>query len=187
MNQPPFVVYSPARTGSSLIAGNLEKHFGVPAVHTHDYAWTPPDDTYTAIISLREPLIDSVLSVIMAEYTDEYATYTDKTIAPFRVHPGKFATLYKIHRDFYGLIDRSRFQHVIEIWYDQLINDPNYLFAKLGIEAKTMYNIRQRSPYRYYDLFTNINQLQMIAERLDKFDDNLIELMDNDTDEATFQ
>ena len=167
LNQPPFVVYSPARTGSSLIVGNLEKYFGVPAVHTHDFAWTPPDDTYTCIISRRAPLIDSVLSVIMAEYTDEYATYTNKEIEPFNVHTGKFTTLYSIHRDFYNSIDRTQFKNVVEIEYDQLMNDPHYLFAQLGINEQTRYDIRQRSPYNYYKLFTNIDELKTIAEGLD--------------------
>lgn len=165
-----MIVFSPARTGSSLIVGNLNRYFHTSVTHTHNQ-YEPYHNESTCILSSRENIIDSVLSQVLVEITDEASVYSNKIIVPFVLNPEKFVNSYQLHRDFYGQIDVSQYQRVIEVLYQPLMDDPYYLFRQLGILEQTVYDKTNKSVYNYNTLIINIDQLRQIAKRLNRYDD----------------
>jgi hypothetical protein len=169
--QESFVVFSPARTGSSLIVGNLNRYFNTSVVQMHDQHWTPPNNNYTCILSKRENIIDSTLSQLLVSLTHEASIYSNKNLDTFVFNPEQFINIYQLQRDFYKEIDVSKYQKVIEIWYEPLMSDSYYLFQQLDIIEQTVYDKTNKSVYNYNNLITNIDQLRQIAKRLDLYDD----------------
>jgi hypothetical protein len=100
----------------------------------------------------------------MMEYTNEESVYSNKLLSPFKADPGKFISCYRNQLNYYNQIDLSRYKQIIEVYYEQLINDPDYLFGLLGIKEKTDYTLVNKSTNNYYNLFTNIAQLKLIAD-----------------------
>jgi hypothetical protein len=168
------VVYTAGRTGSHLIVNNLTNYFKVPArnyydnnyingvVHCHNPLYIPPTDDFTCIVSKRK----NKISAIFASQTAEFTHYSDKIIEPFKISIDNFKSSYIHYESVYKLIDISYYNNIIEIYYEDLINDPLHLFSKLNINWSIKY-LTEKSPYNYYKLIENIDELKFCYDTLE--------------------
>jgi len=101
------------------------------------------------------------------EITQEPNNYTGRTIEPFTIDPNRFHGLYQSHQQFYDKVDTKLYQKIIDIWFEPLMQDPYYLFRTLGYTRTTNYSLVNQSPYNYYQLVTNVNQLKKVAHDVD--------------------
>jgi hypothetical protein len=124
----------------------------------------PPHDDFVCILSRRRDVFASVLSHAVLDITQEPNNYTNKSLAPFAINPDRFHGLYTNHVNFYKNLDLTFFKTKIEIWFEELISDPYYLFRQLGQAGETNYSVIDRSPYNYYELVTNIEQLKQVGQ-----------------------
>jgi hypothetical protein len=149
-----------------LIAGNLRKQFASSPIvnHLHDTSYIPPvyypPTERICVLSKRKNVFKAVLSLLVLEVTGEPSSYTNKTIEPFTIDLRTFKAVYISHLTFYKQINLSHYDKVIEVWFDELISDPYYLFKQFDITAETDYTVIEKSPYKYQELVTNINELK---------------------------
>ena len=86
------VIYSPGRTGSTLIRYNLShylSYFNLQAESTHDPNYVPDGDSI-CVLSKRLNIFDSALSQLILTSTQEPVIYTSKYIEPFEVSIEQF-------------------------------------------------------------------------------------------------
>lgn len=176
------VVYTTGRTGSNLITRNLATYFKVPhyndndistdvdhgVVHCHNPLWFPSNNNFVCILSKRRNLFDAIMSILLGKTSNEFSTYTNKLIVPTTVSQLDFTNCYWFMKSFYASIDTSSFKQVLDIYYEDLIDNPSYLFSLLNIDSKTSYNLSEKSPYRYKDLILNVDLLRILFADLEK-------------------
>ena len=162
-----FVVFSPCRTGSTIIINNLLKDKKNTVVHTHDPTWRPQSEDFVCILSRREDPLAAVISQSVMEVTGEVHTYSN-SITPFVVDLDRFYNLYLAHKIFYKKIVLDGYKQIIDIWYNRLVADPYYLFRELGQHQQTDYSTIPKSPYDYTKIITNYEQLQEAAKEVEQ-------------------
>lgn len=172
------VVYTAGRTGSHLIINNLCRHYHVThqldsdrsivdgIVHTHNPMYVPTTDNFVAVISRRRNLFDSILSTELAKITNEFVTYTKKEITPFAIDLAKFKNCYFFQKAFYQAIDRTRYNKVVDVYYEDLISNPNCLLSDFNVKIDL--SVTEKSPYNYYNLVINIKKLKEIFQELEQ-------------------
>jgi len=172
------VVYTTGRTGSTLICKNLADHFGVAhgydhdkknidgVVHAHNPLWGPPGPGWWCVLSRRRDLFTAVMSTLIGRMTSEFDNYKAHKIDPRFIEIQDFVDTVWFMRCFYQSIDLSKFSHVIDIYYEDLMTDPEHLFKHFGIDKSTDYTLSQRAPYRYQDLIINHDDLRTVFDRL---------------------
>ena len=171
------VVYTAGRTGSHLIVKNLIRQYRVQprfdsdigfidgVVHTHNPLYIPPNNNFIAIISQRQNLFDSIISMEVTKITNEFVAYSNKPITPYAISIEQFKDCYFFQKAFYQAIDRTLYNKVIEINYEDLISNPDALSA---VNVKIDILLGNKSPYNYYELITNINELKEIYLQLEQ-------------------
>jgi hypothetical protein len=169
------VVYTAGRTGSHLIIRNLfakyhlkirsdqESNFTDGIVHTHNPLYRPPSNNFIAIVSQRKNLFESILSTELAKVTNEFTDYTNKTIQPYSIDINKFKNCYFYQKSFYRAINRTGFSKVVDVFYEDLISSSDSL-SEFGITVDLSIG---KSPYNYYDLITNIDELKDLYNQLE--------------------
>ena len=153
-----FVIATFPRTGSTLIRYNLNNYFGVFIEHTHNRWYRPPSDDFTVVVSRRRNVFDCVCSHFVMLHTGEVNTYSGKEFKQFNIDLQSFKAILQAHDDFYKEFDLSCYQNVVEVWYEDMISDPWYLFKKFNISEKTVYGVQQ-SPNRYQQLVKNLDDV----------------------------
>ena len=148
------------RTGSTLIIGNINRYFEVDAIQTHDPNFVPPHEDFTCIITKRDDLFNLLCSQLVMDHTHESHNYSDKTVQPFCADPEKLNGLWAAHHEFYKTRNLTPYKKIIEIDFENLISDPYYLFSRFNVVEQTTYENNKRSPYRYQDLITNLDELR---------------------------
>jgi len=148
------------RTGSTLIIGNINRYFGIDATQTHDPNFVPPHEDFTCIITKRDDLFNLLCSQLVMDHTNESHAYSGKIIQPFRADPIKLNGLWAAYHDFHKTRNLTPYKKIIEIEFKNLISDPYYLFNQFNIVEQTTYENNERSPYRYQDLITNLDELR---------------------------
>lgn len=165
MSRDVYLIYTPGRTGSTLIVGNLSKYFtsDVQQIHNPLYELQYDGNTdYICVLSRRHNTFDAILSQLILEKTNEPHIYSNSDVTPFSANIDQFKTLYQIYTTFYSKINLPLFKKVVEVWYEDLVLNPYYLFNQFGVNEKTDYNFSNKSPYDPYKLITNINELKQI-------------------------
>lgn len=164
------VILTPGRTGSHLILKNLTQYFredweyekvkgGRGIVHTHNPDFVPPVNDFIGILSRRRDQFSAILSSILARKTGEHGYYTGKTVEPFSIGRGNFLNEYHFHKTFFSRVHCHRYSKIVDVYYEDMLADRYYLFGQLGIRASCIYP-GEKSPYRYDDLVTNVNELR---------------------------
>lgn len=151
------VVFTPGRTGSQLIVNNIRNHFNIPVIHTHNPLLEIVEGDAIAFVSYRHNVFESIASILLGKRTNEYTSYTTKSVEKFTVSRAEFEDCFWFYKCFYQSINQDKFEKVIDVWFEDLINDPKYLFNLLGIDHATDYNF-PKSPRNYYELISNIDQ-----------------------------
>jgi hypothetical protein len=166
MEARTFVVFSPGRTGSTLVVKNINQWAGrdiAYAIHNpqfvHSDEFIPFHKDLVCILSRRKNIFRGALSQLVLEHTQEPTFYTGTKNTPFAVNIDRFYSLYKQYLIFYNTIDTSIYNEVVDIVFEDILEDDNYLFRKIGIDHKTDYSVCQKSPYDYYSLITNIDDV----------------------------
>ena len=162
-----YVVFSPCRTGSTIIVNNLSTDITNTVIHMHNPEWTPYRDDFICILSKRKDRFATVLSHAVMDTTGEIHNYSN-TLEPFEIDTARFKRLYLSHLHFYKQIQLNCYQQVVEVWYDELISDPRYLFKQLGQRQRTNYSTISKSPYDYAKLILNYDHLKQIANNMDQ-------------------
>jgi hypothetical protein len=152
------MILTPGRTGSTLIQNNLRKYFN-NVQQSHEPNINPKSDNCICLISRRKNTLNSILSQIIGGKTEEYDRYTGKKIKKFKVEPFDIDTSLRHHTAFYNSIRTEYYNKIIEVYYEDIILDPGHLFSLFGISAMMDYTLCQKSPYNYYDLIENIDEL----------------------------
>jgi hypothetical protein len=160
-----FVINAFPRTGSTLVRDNLSSYFGVFVEHTHDRLYRPPGDDFTAVVTRRRNVFDCICSHFVMLHTGEMNIYSGQDFDQFDIDLHKFRELVQAHTDYYKKLDLSCYQKVVEIWFEDLISNPWYLFGQFNIVEKTMYSM-QKSPNRYQQLVKNINEVYTCYQSL---------------------
>jgi hypothetical protein len=174
------VIYTTGRTGSQLIGHNLSSYFqssyydgrsfnadhGV--VHCHNPLWIPPNDNFICIISKRKNLFNAILSSLFGNISKEYVAYTNKNFEPLTISEFDFIRCYWFMKTFYKAIDTSYYKQIVEIYYEDIIDNPKHLFSCFNIDRNTEYNLSKKSPYCYSELILNFNELQSLFNDLEK-------------------
>ena len=166
MFQKSLVVHGFPRTGSSLVRANLSEYFNVFVEQNHDFLYVPSHTEFTAIVTKRKNLFDCLCSHFVMLHTGEMITYSGEKHSKFEIDTVEFTKLFFGYYGFYDKINLTCYNRVIEIWFEDLILDPYYLFGKFNLVEKTSYEIIQPSPNRYENLVTNVDELQECYQSL---------------------
>ena len=163
-----FVVSSPCRTGSTIILNNLLKNKNNTVVHNHNSEWQPPNSNFVCILSRRKDRFAAVVSHAVMDATKQPPHTYSSTVVSLTINVNRFRNLYLSHKIFYSKINLDSYKQVVEIWYEELISDPYYLFRELGQHQQTDYTTIPKSPYDYSKLITNYVQLQEVAKKIEQ-------------------
>jgi len=171
MEAKTFVVFSPGRTGSTLIVKNINQWAGKDvayAVHNpnfvHSEQFIPLHKDLVCVLSRRDNIFHGALSQLVLEHTQEPTFYTGTKNTPFSADIYRFNGLYNQYLKFYDAIDTSIYSEVIDIVFEDIFADDTYLFRQLGIDNKTDFGVCQKSPYDYYKLIVNIDDVVKYAK-----------------------
>jgi hypothetical protein len=163
------VVFTAGRTGSHLIRNNLSKYFNSDQViQTHNPLLELPTANAIPVISRRRNTFDAIISMIVASRIDKFHwTRHDATINidPFNVNVVDFEHSFVFQTAFYRAISARNFTNSVEIFYEDILDDPTHLFSKFGINHP-IENLLIKSPYDSDSLITNIDQLQEVYTQL---------------------
>jgi|694.fasta_scaffold146030_2 hypothetical protein len=156
LNYDSAVIITPGRTGSQLIRKNFQDFFNIRITHTHNPLWSPPANCI-AFISKRRNMLESIASTLVGKRSNEFTSYTYKILESFTVDRTEFESCFWFYRCYYYIIDTTKFSKIIEVWHEDMLEDPKYLYGLLGIDKLTDYTF-PKSPYDYYQLISNIDQ-----------------------------
>jgi hypothetical protein len=131
----------------------------------HDFEYIPPTDDFTAIVTKRKDVFGCLCSHLVMLHTGEMSIYSHKEFSQFDIDLLSFSSLFAAHDEFYKKFDLTRYRNVVEIWFEDLISDPYYLFGQFNISEKTSYGI-ERSPNRYEKLVKNIDDVYTCYQSL---------------------
>jgi hypothetical protein len=153
------VVLTPGRTGSQIILKNLQQYFGKNnVIHTHDPLVGLTTPAKLAVISHRRDIFSAIVSTLVGKRTNEFTHYQGKYNKKFTVNQTEFESAYQHHKIFYEVIDKQNFVQCVDMYHEDVIADPDYLFSKLNIERTTNLNLQAKSPYNNRELISNIDQ-----------------------------
>ena len=98
-------------------------------------------------------------------HTGEMHAYSGREFDQFDINLESFCAFVQAHDDYYKELDLTCYRQVVEIWFEDLISDPWYLFGQFNIVEKTKYGI-QKSPNRYQQLVKNIDEVYTCYQSL---------------------
>jgi hypothetical protein len=194
-NVKNIIVFGPGRTGSHWIEKILIDLCGGSGktiqditllpnrwlIHTHDIVDlinTKPQlrDSCILVNSLRRSHFDRAISNLVADKIDEYFKYSSKPIDPFTVDIGNFETAYRfaeIQAAQFNKFMRYRYTHIVDIYYEDLINSANpeeYVAGMLNMSYTQTDRLEQsnsfKNPRNYKNLILNWDDLVAHSETL---------------------
>ena len=118
---------------------------------------------WVALISRRRNDFNCVISNIIANHTTEYYTYSNNLL-PFHVPCANFINEYRRILQFYNDIDTTGFAKVFEVWSEDMLQYPKYLYNLFDINKSIDYNITNKSPYNETSII-NINELKILWQQ----------------------
>ena len=112
-------------------------------------------------------MFDCVCSHFVMLHTGEMNIYSSQEFGQFDINLKDFRDLVQAHTDYYKELDLSCYRQVVEIWFEDMIADPWYLFGQFNIVEKTSYGV-EKSPNRYQQLVKNIDEVYTCYQSLNK-------------------
>jgi hypothetical protein len=167
------VILSPGRTGSSLIRQNLLTCFK-SVEHTHQATYKPQNKNTIGVISYRRDDFAAIMSMFLGAKNNEHTKYSNQYIEPFAVDLGSFEKYYVGYHMFYKFIKTEYYAKTIAVYYDDMIQDPKYLFSLFGIDATTDYTVTEKSPRKAIDFIINFIELKELHSFLEKDKVNIL-------------
>ena len=135
--------------------------------HTHDRLYLPPSDDFTVVVTRRRNVFDCVCSHFVMLHTGEMNLYSGREFDQFDIDLQSFESVVRAHEDYYQELDLSCYRQVVDVWFEDLISDPWYLFGQFNIVEKTSYEVH-KSPNRYQQLVKNIDDVYTYYQSLEK-------------------
>jgi len=169
-----LVVITAGRTGSLLIVDNLRRHFK-DVYHTHDPLYIPANHDSICVISKRKNDFLAMISMQIGVKTNEYLTYTNKDVEPFIIEVKDFTNFYLHYNAIYTQIKTEYYKKIIEIYYEDLLDDPQHLFSLFGIDALTDYKLTLKCPYNYEKLVLNLKELKGLYDSYEADKDKFLD------------
>lgn len=174
MLQHKFIICSPGRTGSIMIARALSTvlHKEVKyidetksidtsdwIVHNHNTRLTVPNkQEWILIISRRRDNFKGVVSHLIAEITNEYNTYSNQKFPQTYVPIDSFKKICQQRNNFYKELDFNNYYAVLDIYLEDVLQYPYYLFEQLGQKIKMPIKT-SKCPYGS-ELISNFKELE---------------------------
>ena len=134
-------------------------------MHTHNSSYNPECPSI-AIISKRRNMFNALMSSLVARVSGEFFSYTSKPLPSIAFSDTEFRNLYIFYKAFYEIVNVNYFDRVIDIFYEDMIDETKYLFDQLGID-KEIISLSPKSPYDY-SYITNIGQLRILYDEYEK-------------------
>jgi hypothetical protein len=75
---------------------------------------------------------------------------------------------------FYKFIKTEYYAKTSAVYYDDMIQDPKYLFSLFGIDATTDYTVTEKSPRKAIDFIINFIELKELHSFLEKDKVNIL-------------
>ena len=179
MNNLNYIIYGPGRTGSQLITNELANFFTseytvyydvLPdinpkaIIHTHNpNSKILNKEDFVCILSRRRDELAGILSEHIAMHTGEYGIYykfdRGEKIDPFILAKEKILGGVHARRDFYSQIDTLGYAKVVDIYLEDMLQYPYYLFESLGIPNVNIEYHCTKCPYGT-ELIINIDEIR---------------------------
>jgi hypothetical protein len=177
-----YLVASPGRSGSvfaclviakaldmRVIAGNW-RNFSLdrPTVlHSHEAKLQIHKDVCVVQVH-RKDVFAQVISAIIAEQYNEWASYDPVGKQPFVADIDTFYDKYTWHKKWHQAFEHyTQYTNVQHVWFEDFIGDAEKLCALLNIPTKPNLPKSQKSPYGH-ERILNIDQLQQEYQRLEQ-------------------
>lgn len=170
---PSVVVLTAGRTGSHLIVENLRRAFK-DVHHTHNPFFRPVDNNSVCLVSKRKNDFLAIISMQVGAKTNEYTNYKSKEIVPFIIEPKDFTNVYLHYNAVYNQIKFEYYEKIIEIYYEDLIENPKHLFSLFGLDMLTDYSLSLKSPYDYEEIVVNFKELLGLYNDYEKDKENFL-------------
>ena len=166
-----FLILGPGRTGSQLIANALQEEFQTPAyfwytdgvdnkiIHSHDQPDIKDKSDWILIISRRYDQFKGAISQLVADTTKEWSTYSNKQINPVYISTAHFKSILETRQEYYNKIDMTGYASVVDIYFEDVLQYPYYLFEKLGIPNVKTQIKTEKSPYGR-EIISNYSELE---------------------------
>jgi hypothetical protein len=161
LHLPVIIIITVGRTGSMLVRNNLKDHFHgqYRVIQSHNPFLIPEVRAKSICIrSERRDNFSAVLSMLVADITKEYHHFTGKS-AKLTLSRDDFVNKYYANQMFYSLIDDSKYETVLSLYYEDVVQNPKFLFSKFGIDKNLNNTATQKSVYNYQELVTNFSNL----------------------------
>jgi hypothetical protein len=62
----------------------------------------------------------------------------------------------------------------VDVYYEDMIQDPKYLFSLFGIDATTDYTVTKKSPRKFIDFIINVDELKELHSSMEKDKENIL-------------
>ena len=169
-----FIIFSPGRTGSILVARALSdilkkeiKYIDDTKViddndwivHNHTPNLTVSNKSqWVIIVSRRRDNFEGTISQITAEITNEYNNYSNSKFPQQYIPVETFAKLVYQRNNFYKELDLNGYAKVVDIYLEDVLQYPYYLFEQLGQKIK-MPVWTKKCPYGK-EIIANFDELE---------------------------
>lgn len=164
-----YIVSGPGRVGGHLLASIIRSAGQTSVHHTHDPGLSLGSDRDTTLIVLdRRDRFAAILSNAIAQHTAQTTEYARRVIEPFELEPGMFRWGYVKHIDHYRGYDLSRpYAAVHKIYFEDFVNDSQYVNRLLNLGSKDSGIRSQPAPYNYQQIVTNWPKLKRLFDLLE--------------------
>ena len=159
-----YLIASPGRTGSVFLLNYLKKIFSILKINnrieaTHDATLQMSEDTIV-ICSRRKDLWRQTLSAVIAQYTNEWTTYSN-SLDTFEIILEDFENKYVWNLRWFDAFNHyTRYSKKIDLYFEDFIQQPSHINLKLELPNIDIDFAYESSPYRE----TKIKNLYIIKD-----------------------
>jgi LPS sulfotransferase NodH len=165
-----YIISSAGRSGCHLLVA-LIRSCGKKADHTHDPFFQPnkTNGRETALILLqRRDLFSAIMSMLVGVKTQQWSSYPNKVIPPFRVKRLEFEHQYTWQKNYIQSCKAIKnYRQVKLLDFEDVVNDFNYVFQQLEITQLHPPALPEKSPYSYRDIIENWGKCRSIFDQLE--------------------
>jgi hypothetical protein len=102
---------------------------------------------------------------LISRRREDFNCVISNNLIPFHVSRERFISEYRRILHFYNDIDTTGFAKVIDVWSEDMLQYPKYLYNLFDIDNSIDYNITNKSPYNETSII-NINELKLIWQQI---------------------
>ena len=153
-----YLVSAPTRVGSHYLMAIIGST-GEIADKTHDPRREVDYKNICLIILNRRNRFRAIMSALVTYQTKQYNNYVPMDIESFTVGQEEFLLEYKFNKFYEQKHDLSLpWKRIEYLYFEDFLNYPDHVFEKLNITRKNEIIWPQKSPFRYQDLVTNVDE-----------------------------